>query len=81
MTEYEQLHKFLEEQESFLLAQLEKMGMEIMNAHKEILTRLLEETTSLDTLIKEVEKIRQQPDCELLKVRPQASQTCCEGTG
>ncbi|XP_049648756.1 E3 ubiquitin-protein ligase TRIM7-like isoform X2 [Accipiter gentilis] len=67
VTEYEQLHKFLEEQESFLLAQLEKMGMEIMNAHKEILTRLLEETTSLDTLIKEVEKIRQQPDCELLK--------------
>ncbi|XP_069630194.1 E3 ubiquitin-protein ligase TRIM39 isoform X2 [Haliaeetus albicilla] len=67
VTEYEQLHKFLEEQESFLLAQLEKMDMEIMNAHKEILTRLLEETTSLGTLIKEVEKICQQPDCELLK--------------
>uniref|UniRef100_A0A8C0BBQ8 Uncharacterized protein n=1 Tax=Buteo japonicus TaxID=224669 RepID=A0A8C0BBQ8_9AVES len=75
VTEYEQLHKFLEEQESFLLAHLEKMDMEIMNAHKEILTRLLEETTSLGTLIKEVEKICQQPDCELLKVRPQAPQT------
>lgn len=80
MTEYKQLHKLLEEQESFLLAELEQLDAEIMKAHKEILNRLLEETTSLGTLIGELERICQQPGCELLKVRPQASQNCCEGT-
>ncbi|PKU39415.1 zinc finger protein rfp-like isoform x4 [Limosa lapponica baueri] len=64
VTEYKQLRKFLEKQESFLLSQL---YTEIMNTHKEILNRLLEETTSLGTLIGEMERICQQPDCELLK--------------
>lgn len=64
-----------------MLAQLEQLDTEIINVHKGILTRLLEETTSLGTLIGEMERICQQPDCELLKVRPQASQTCCEGKG
>ncbi|KFP51061.1 Zinc finger protein RFP, partial [Cathartes aura] len=67
VTEYKQLHKFLEKQESSLLAQLEQLDTEIINVHKGILTRLLEETTSLGTLIGEMERICQQPDCELLK--------------
>ncbi|XP_076216374.1 zinc finger protein RFP-like [Aptenodytes patagonicus] len=64
VTKYKQLQKFLEEQESFLLAQLDT---EIMNTHEGILTRLLEETTSLGTLAGEMERICQQPGCELLK--------------
>uniref|UniRef100_A0A8C3JSA5 Zinc finger protein RFP-like n=1 Tax=Calidris pygmaea TaxID=425635 RepID=A0A8C3JSA5_9CHAR len=38
-------------------------------SHEEILQRLLEETTSLGTLIEEVERMYQQPDWQLLKVR------------
>ncbi|KAM6100774.1 zinc finger protein RFP-like [Pterocles gutturalis] len=67
VTEYKELHKFLEEQESFLQAQLEQLHTEIMNTHEENLTRLSEETTSLGTLIGEMERMCQQPDCELLK--------------
>ncbi|XP_009585624.1 PREDICTED: E3 ubiquitin-protein ligase TRIM39-like [Fulmarus glacialis] len=67
VTEYKQLHKLLEEQESFLLAELEQLDAEIMKAHEEILNRLLEETTSLGMLIGEMERICQQPDYELLK--------------
>ncbi|XP_074428647.1 E3 ubiquitin-protein ligase TRIM39-like [Larus michahellis] len=67
VTAYKEFHKFLEKQESLFLAQLEQMDTEIMNTHEEILNRLLEETTSLGTLIEEMERICQQPDCELLK--------------
>lgn len=70
---YKELHKFLEDQEALLLAQQEQVDTEIINAHKEILTELLKETTSLATLIGEMESICQQPGCEFLKVRPQAS--------
>uniref|UniRef100_A0A8C3JIV6 TRI39 ligase n=1 Tax=Calidris pygmaea TaxID=425635 RepID=A0A8C3JIV6_9CHAR len=42
---YRKMHKFLEKQESSLLAQLEQLDAEIRKAHEEILQRLLEETT------------------------------------
>lgn len=77
--EYKKLHEFLEKQESFFVAQLEQVHTEIMNVHEEILNGLLEKTRSLGMLIAEMERMCQQPDCELLKVRPQAFQTCCEG--
>ncbi|XP_014813375.1 PREDICTED: tripartite motif-containing protein 7-like [Calidris pugnax] len=76
---YRKMHEFLEKQESSLLAQLEQLDTEIRKAHEEILQRLLEETTSLGTLIEEVERTYQQPDWELLKVRAQAFQTGWEG--
>ncbi|XP_014816070.1 PREDICTED: zinc finger protein RFP-like isoform X5 [Calidris pugnax] len=60
-------HEFLDKEESSLLAQLEQLDTEIMNAHEEILQRLLEETTRLGTLIGEMEKTYQQPDWQLLK--------------
>uniref|UniRef100_A0A8C3JRI5 Uncharacterized protein n=1 Tax=Calidris pygmaea TaxID=425635 RepID=A0A8C3JRI5_9CHAR len=66
---YRKMHEFLEKQESSLLAQLEQLDTEITKAHEEILQRLLEETTSLGTLIEEMERTYQQPDWELLKVR------------
>uniref|UniRef100_A0A8C3JS82 Zinc finger protein RFP-like n=1 Tax=Calidris pygmaea TaxID=425635 RepID=A0A8C3JS82_9CHAR len=66
---YRKLHEFLEKQESSLLAQLEQLDAEITKAHEEILQRLLEETTSLGTLIEEMERTYQQPDWEFLKVR------------
>uniref|UniRef100_A0A8C3JRL2 Zinc finger protein RFP-like n=1 Tax=Calidris pygmaea TaxID=425635 RepID=A0A8C3JRL2_9CHAR len=64
---YRKMHEFLEKQESSLLAQLEQLDTEITKAHEEILQRLLEETTSLGTLIEEMERTYQQPDWELLK--------------
>ncbi|XP_074020863.1 E3 ubiquitin-protein ligase TRIM39-like [Numenius arquata] len=64
---YRKLHEILEKQESSLLAQLEQLDTEIRKAHEEILQRLLEETTSLGTLIGEMERTYQQPDWELLK--------------
>ncbi|XP_074020865.1 E3 ubiquitin-protein ligase TRIM7-like [Numenius arquata] len=64
---YRKLHEFLEKQESSLLAEVEQLDREIRKAHEEILQRLLEETTSLGTLIGEMEKTYQQPDWELLK--------------
>uniref|UniRef100_A0A8C3KLY1 Uncharacterized protein n=1 Tax=Calidris pygmaea TaxID=425635 RepID=A0A8C3KLY1_9CHAR len=75
LTTYRKLHEFLEKQESSLLAQLEQLDTEIMNVHEEILHRLLEETTSLGTLTGEMERMYQQPDLELLKVRGRAFQT------
>uniref|UniRef100_A0A8C3JHC2 Uncharacterized protein n=1 Tax=Calidris pygmaea TaxID=425635 RepID=A0A8C3JHC2_9CHAR len=76
---YRKMHKFLEKRESSLLAQLEQLDTEITKAHEEILQRLLEETTSLGTLIGEMERTYQQPDWQLLKVRAQAVQTGWEG--
>ncbi|XP_074020833.1 zinc finger protein RFP-like [Numenius arquata] len=67
VTTYRKLHEFLEKQESSLLAQLEQLDTEIRKAHEEILQRLLEEATSLGTLIGEMERTYQQPDWELLK--------------
>uniref|UniRef100_A0A8C3PK79 Zinc finger protein RFP-like n=1 Tax=Calidris pygmaea TaxID=425635 RepID=A0A8C3PK79_9CHAR len=72
---YRKMHELLEKQESSLLAQLEQLDTEIRKAHEEILQRLLEETTSLGTLIEEMERTYQQPDWEFLKVRAQAFQT------
>ncbi|XP_014817576.1 PREDICTED: tripartite motif-containing protein 15-like, partial [Calidris pugnax] len=46
---------------------LEQLDTEIMNAHEEILQRLLEETTRLGTLIGEMERTYQQPNWQLLK--------------
>uniref|UniRef100_A0A8C3KB17 Uncharacterized protein n=1 Tax=Calidris pygmaea TaxID=425635 RepID=A0A8C3KB17_9CHAR len=68
---YRKIHKLLEKQESSFLAQLEQLDTEITKAHEETLQRLLEERTSLGTLIEEMERTYQQPDLELLKVRAQ----------
>ncbi|XP_014817281.1 PREDICTED: zinc finger protein RFP-like, partial [Calidris pugnax] len=64
---YRKLHELLEKQESSLLAQLEQLDTEIRNTHEEIFHELLEERTSLGTLIGEMERVYQQPDRQLLK--------------
>ncbi|XP_032845724.2 zinc finger protein RFP-like [Tyto alba] len=65
--QYTQLHKLLEVHKSLFLTLLEQLDTEITKAHDEVFTNLLEETTSLGTLIRDLERICQQPDCELLK--------------
>ncbi|XP_014811574.1 PREDICTED: uncharacterized protein LOC106896258, partial [Calidris pugnax] len=67
VTTYTKLHEILDKEESSFLAQLDQLDTDIMNAHEEILQKLLEETTNLGRLIGEVERTYQQPDLELLK--------------
>ncbi|XP_074020904.1 E3 ubiquitin-protein ligase TRIM7-like [Numenius arquata] len=67
VTTYRKLHEILEKEESSFLAQLEQLDTEIRKAHEEICQKLLEETTSLGTLIEEMERTYQQSGWELLK--------------
>ncbi|XP_062454509.1 uncharacterized protein LOC134152835 [Rhea pennata] len=67
ITEFKQLHKFLEKQELLLLAHLEQLDKEILKSEKEVLSGLLEKIAGLSTLIEEMEMKCQQPACELLQ--------------
>ncbi|KAJ7303293.1 hypothetical protein JRQ81_012234 [Phrynocephalus forsythii] len=66
-TEFRKLHQFLEKQENLLLAQLEETEKEIARKTNEHLARLSEELSSLEGLVQEMEKKRQQPPSELLQ--------------
>ncbi|KAJ7303302.1 hypothetical protein JRQ81_012244 [Phrynocephalus forsythii] len=59
--EFRKLHQFLEEQEKLLLAQLKEVEKEIARKKEEHLARFSEELSSLQGLIQEMEKKRQQP--------------------
>ncbi|XP_010135440.1 PREDICTED: tripartite motif-containing protein 15-like, partial [Buceros rhinoceros silvestris] len=67
VTQYQELHKVLEHQEASTVAQLEQLDVEVATTRKKILDGLSEETTRLNTLIKELERLGQQPDWEVLK--------------
>ncbi|XP_053149353.1 uncharacterized protein LOC128343942 [Hemicordylus capensis] len=66
VAEFRQLHQFLEEQETLLLAQMEEVVKEIVNKSDEHVAKLSEELSSLDSVIQEIEEKCQQSASELL---------------
>ncbi|NXL40304.1 TRI27 protein, partial [Glaucidium brasilianum] len=73
--EFEQLHRFLKDQERLLLTQLADLDRAITRVQEEAVAKVSEEMSHLDTLIWEMEGKFQQPASEFLQVRPQS---CCE---
>ncbi|XP_021269158.1 zinc finger protein RFP-like isoform X2 [Numida meleagris] len=67
--EFEQLQRFLKEQERFLLVQLAELDQAITKVQEDAVTKVLEETSHLDTLIWEMEGKFQQPDSKFLLLR------------
>uniref|UniRef100_A0A670HX56 Tripartite motif containing 39 n=1 Tax=Podarcis muralis TaxID=64176 RepID=A0A670HX56_PODMU len=70
VAEIRRLHQFLEEQEKRILAQMAEVEKEIAAKREEHLARLSRELSSLDSLIREMEEKLQEPESELLQVRP-----------
>lgn len=66
MSEFQQLHQFLEEQERLLLDQLGELEKEIIRSQNE---KLSMEISRLSDLISEMERKCQQPASEFLQVR------------
>nr|XP_056701714.1 E3 ubiquitin-protein ligase TRIM7-like [Euleptes europaea] len=64
---FKQLHKFLEEQEKLLLAQMEEGEKEVAKKRDQHLAKVSGELSSLESLIREMEEKCQQPACELLQ--------------
>ncbi|XP_054834932.1 E3 ubiquitin-protein ligase TRIM39-like isoform X2 [Eublepharis macularius] len=64
---FSQLHKFLEEQEKLLLAQMEEVEREVASQRDQHLAELSEGLSSLESLIREMEEKSQQPASELLQ--------------
>ncbi|XP_061469465.1 uncharacterized protein LOC133378867 [Rhineura floridana] len=67
VAEFRQLHQFLEEQEKFLLAQMEEVEKEIAKRSSEHLARLYRELSSLERIIWDMEEKFQQPASEFLQ--------------
>ncbi|XP_065420161.1 zinc finger protein RFP-like isoform X2 [Chrysemys picta bellii] len=67
VSEFQQLHQFLEEQERLLLAQLEELNKEIEKRGAEYVAKLSEEISSFSSLISEMEQKCQQPAREFLQ--------------
>ncbi|XP_019405936.1 PREDICTED: zinc finger protein RFP-like isoform X2 [Crocodylus porosus] len=67
VAEFEQLRQFLVEQEQLLLAELGELERGIEESQKETVTQLSEETSRLDSLIRELEGKCQQPASDLLQ--------------
>ncbi|XP_062978457.1 E3 ubiquitin-protein ligase TRIM7-like [Elgaria multicarinata webbii] len=67
VSQFRELHQFLEEQEELLLAQLEEVEREIARRTDVHQAKLSEELSSLESLIQEMEKKCQQPAGELLQ--------------
>lgn len=67
-SKFEAFHKFLQEQEQFLLAQLTELDKELQKLQKENVTKLSKEISHLNNLIKEVEQKCQHPASEFLQV-------------
>uniref|UniRef100_A0A6J0V2K0 Zinc finger protein RFP-like n=1 Tax=Pogona vitticeps TaxID=103695 RepID=A0A6J0V2K0_9SAUR len=66
-SEFEQMHRFLEEQEKLLLAQLNELEKEIVKHQKEHSTKFSQEIASLSAVIDQLEEKCQQPDSEFLQ--------------
>ncbi|XP_015281521.1 PREDICTED: tripartite motif-containing protein 7-like [Gekko japonicus] len=67
LTKFRQLQKFLEEQEKLLLAQMEEVEKEVEKKRDQHLSRLSEELSSLESLIREMEEKHRQPASDLLQ--------------
>ncbi|KAL8212934.1 UNVERIFIED_CONTAM: hypothetical protein K2H54_059675 [Gekko kuhli] len=67
VAKFRQLHKFLEEQEKLLLAQMEEVEKEVAKERDQHLAELSKELSSLEGLIREMEEKSQQPADELLQ--------------
>ncbi|XP_035753323.1 zinc finger protein RFP-like [Egretta garzetta] len=65
--EFEQLHRFLKEQERLLLAQLADLDRAITRVQEEAMAKISEEMSHLDTLIWEMEGKFQQPPSQFLQ--------------
>ncbi|XP_077187183.1 tripartite motif-containing protein 10-like [Paroedura picta] len=65
--EFRILHQLLHEQEKHLLAHIEEVEKEVARERDEHLARLLEELSSLESFIQEMEEKHQQPESELLQ--------------
>lgn len=69
LSEFEQLHQFLSEQQCLLLSQLEVIENEVLKRQNEYVTRVSEKKSLLAMLVTEVEKKCGQPATEFLQVR------------
>ncbi|XP_050775707.1 zinc finger protein RFP-like [Gopherus flavomarginatus] len=67
MSEFEQLHQFLREQERLLLARLAELDQEIVKLQDENVTKLSKEISHLSELISELEGKCRQPASEFLQ--------------
>ncbi|XP_060094574.1 tripartite motif-containing protein 10-like [Heteronotia binoei] len=67
LAKFRQLHTFLEQQEKFLLAQMEEVEKEVARNRDQHLNRISEELSSLESLIQEMEEKCQQPASDLLQ--------------
>lgn len=74
VSEFQQMHHFLEEQEKLLLAQLRELERDVVRHWKDYDTKLSDEIISLNVLIDEVEEKCGQPDGVFLQVRPNCLQ-------
>ncbi|KYO33308.1 E3 ubiquitin-protein ligase TRIM39 [Alligator mississippiensis] len=67
LSEFEQLHQFLSEQQCLLLSQLEVIENEVLKRQNEYVTRVSEKKSLLAMLVTEVEKKCGQPATEFLQ--------------
>uniref|UniRef100_A0A670HVY1 Zinc finger protein RFP-like n=1 Tax=Podarcis muralis TaxID=64176 RepID=A0A670HVY1_PODMU len=78
MSDFKQLHQFLEEQEHLLLAQLKELDDEIKNCRNQYIAKLCEEMASLDNLIRQLEEKQKQPVTEFLQNMRSILERCNE---
>ncbi|XP_026549265.1 tripartite motif-containing protein 15-like [Notechis scutatus] len=71
VAEFRELQLWLEGQEKLLLARMEETEEDIMARKEKGLAKHMEELSSLDHLIQEIEEKLQQPASQLLQVRRQ----------
>lgn len=69
VTEFEQLHQFLKEQEERLLTQLEELDKDLEKQKDDMMTKISEELSRLGDVITEMEVKCKQPASEFLQVR------------
>uniref|UniRef100_A0ABM5FIT6 Zinc finger protein RFP-like isoform X1 n=2 Tax=Pogona vitticeps TaxID=103695 RepID=A0ABM5FIT6_9SAUR len=69
VSEFEQLHQFLEDQEEVLLTRLKQLEKEVITEERTIMSKLSEEISKLSDLISEMEEKYKQPVNEFLQVR------------
>ncbi|XP_054831886.1 E3 ubiquitin-protein ligase TRIM7-like [Eublepharis macularius] len=67
VAKFKQLHKFLEEQEKLLLAQMDEVEKEVARKRDELVVQLSEEIASFESIIQEMERKCQQLDSEFLQ--------------
>ncbi|XP_050776910.1 E3 ubiquitin-protein ligase TRIM7-like [Gopherus flavomarginatus] len=79
VSEFEQLHQFLEEQERLLLARLGELEQEIVRWQNETVTKLDKEISRLSELIGEMEGKGQQPAREFLQDARSTLSRCKKG--